>query len=148
MNILITILIVIALIFCLTFIAGMLFAAFGNRKKAQRAQSIVSLAQLPQKLIPKLVSILQAQKASNPAEVNKIVETIDNDLLDELFQWIRPENRPTNLSAGNSGDNLSWIAMEKSLNEQGYTIKSSKVVTGILLFHLDKVLTEIAETKQ
>lgn len=147
MSILVTILIIIASIFFLTFIAGMLFAAFGNRRKALRAQSIVQLAQLPQELIPKLTGIMQAQRANNATEANRIIETIDDKSLSDLFQLIRPENRPKNLSAGKNGDLVSRISMEQALNEQGYTIKSSKIITGIYQYHLDGVLLEIGDNK-
>jgi len=123
----------------------MIFAAFTNSSKKRRAHSIVLLSQLPQGLIPKLVEIFQAHQNKNLSEVNRIVSTTDANHLNDFFELIKPENRPKYTSAGKFGDTLTWTALEKSLNEQGYTENAAKILTGIIVFNLDSVLNTIGQ---
>lgn len=142
-TILIIIGVVIVLVFVLTFLMGAISAALLGNKKNRRAHAIVLLSQLPQGLIKDMVLISSAHKNNDIDEANKITSTIGSDALGRLFKLVGPENRSKEFSSGKFGDSLSWTAMENELQDRGYTINSSKIVTGIVLYDLDIVLMEI-----
>lgn len=123
----------------------MIFAALTNNNKKRRAHSITLLSQLPEGMIPRLAEIFQAHKNKNSSEVNRIVSTTDANHLNNFFELIKPENRPKYTSAGKLGDNLAWITLEKTLNEQGYTENAAKIITGIIVFNLDSVLNTVIQ---
>lgn len=126
----------------------MISAAFHGSKRKRRAHAIVMLSQLPKELTQKMIGILLAHKNNDAEEINSIVSTIGPNMLNQLLESIGPENRPREFSSGKFGDNLSWTAMENTLQERGYTINSSKIVTGIIFHNLDVVLMEINEKKK
>ena len=130
------------------FLVGVISAAFLGRKKNRHAHAIVLLSQLSEELIKDMIDILLAHKNNNVDEINKIAGTIGSDMLNQLLKSIGPENRPKEFSSGKFGDSLSWTAMENELQDRGYTINSSKIVTGIILHDLDIALIEINEKKK
>jgi len=148
MKIILIIAIIIISIFVLLFLTGMISAAFHGSKRKRRAHAIVMLSQLPKELTQKMIGILLAHKNNDAEEINSIVSTIGPNMLNQLLESIGPENRPREFSSGKFGDNLSWTAMENTLQERGYTINSSKIVTGIIFHNLDVVLMEINEKKK
>jgi len=143
MRWILTIIITILVIFILIFLTGVISAAFLGRKKNRRAHAIVLLSQLTKELIEKMIDILLAHRTNNMEKINSIMSALGSDTLNQLLKLLRPENRPKNFSSGKFGDNLSWTAMEKALQDQDYTINSSKIVTGIILHNLDVVLMEM-----
>ena len=148
MKIILIIAIVIVSIFALMFFAGTISAAFLGRKKNRRAHAILLLSQLPEELVKNMMDILLAHKNNNVSEINRVTRTLGSDMLSQLLKSIGPENRPKEFSAGKFGDNLSWIAMENELQDRGYTINSSKIVTGIILHDFDIVLMEMNKKKK
>ncbi len=148
MEIILVIVIIIVSIFVLIFLAGIISAAFLGRKENRRASAIVLLSRLPEELTKKMIDILLAHKNNDAEEINRIVGTIGSDMLNQLLKSIVPENRPEEFSSGKFGDNLSWAVMENALQDRDYTINSSKIVTGIIFYDLDAVLTEMNEKKK
>lgn len=148
MKIILIIAIIIVSVFVLIFFGGMVSAAFLGRKKNRCAQAIILLSRLPEELIKDMIDILLAYKNNDVGEVNRISNTIGSDMLNQLLKSIGSENRPKEFSSGKFGDNLSWTAMETELQDRGYTINSSKIVTGIILHDLNVALIEINEKKK
>lgn len=145
MKIILIIAIIIVSIFVLMFLVGVISAAFLRRKKNRRAHAIALLSQLPKELIKEMIKILLAHKNNDIDQVNKITSAIGSDILNQLFKSTGFENRPKEFSSGKFGDSLSWTVMENALQDRGYTINSSKIVTGIVLHDLDTTLIEINE---
>lgn len=130
-------------IFVLIFLIGLTSAAVLGQKKNRRAHAIILLSQLPEELRKKMIDILLAHKKNDAAEINSIVGTIGSGMLNQLLKSIGPENRPKEFSSGKFGDKLAWTVMENALQDQNYTINSSKIVAGIIHHDLDVVLIEM-----
>lgn len=143
-----TILIIVISILVLIFLSGVISAAVLGRKKNRHAHATILLSQLPEELTGKMINIWLAHKNNDVEEINSIAGTIDSDMLNQLFNSIGLKNRPKEFSSGKFGDNLSWTAKESALQDHGYTINSSKIVTGIVLHDLDVVLMKINKTKK
>lgn len=142
MKIILIILSVVLSVFVFIILVGFVVAAVTNKKR-ERAHSILLLSQLTEEMRDKLVDILFAYKNNDSDEMNRIVCSIGTDELNSLISVIGPNNRPKHLSSGEFGDNLSWTTMENSLQEQGYTINSSKIIAGIILHGIDSMLLKL-----
>lgn len=130
MKIILIILFGILSVFIIIFLVGFVIAAVTNKKR-EHAHSILLLSQLTEDTRNKLIDILFAYRNKDSDEMNRIICSIGKDELNSLISVLGPNNRPKHLSSGKFGDNLSWTAMENSLQEQGYTINSSKIIAGI-----------------
>mgnify|MGYP001564602854 CR=1 FL=1 len=137
------IVVIILAIFILVFLAGMASAAYLGSKKNRRTFAVGLLSQMPKEVIIKLIDILLRSKNNQVKEVNEIVADIETVQLDQLLGLFGPKNRPKEFSAGKFGDNLSWTAMEDALQDHGYTINASKLLTGITFHNIDDILIEM-----
>lgn len=133
-------------VFIIIFLVGFVVAAVTNKKR-EHAYSILLLSQLTEDIRNKLIDILFAYGNKDSDEINRIICSIGQDELNCLISMLGPDNRPKDLSSGKFGDYLSWKAMENSLQEQGYTINSSKIITGIVLHGLDNMLSKLHRKK-
>lgn len=147
MKIILIITIIIVSIFVLVFLIGIIIGivskAAQGHKKNRRAHAIIILSQLSEELRYKMIDILLAHKKNDVTKINSIVDTIGLDILNQLLKLIGPENRPKEFSSGKFGDKLAWTVAEKLLQDQDYTINSSKIVAGIIHHDLDIVLMEM-----
>jgi len=142
MKIILIILFCVLSVFIIIFLIGFVLAAATNRKR-EYAHSILLLSQITEDTLNKLINILLAYRNKDSDEINRIICGIGKDELNCLISMLGPDNRPKDLSSGKFMDYVSWTAMENSLQEQGYTINSSKIITGIVLHGLDTMLLKL-----
>lgn len=147
MKVILIIILIIAGIFVALFLAGMVSAAILGSKKKRRAFALVAIAQLPEELRSKLLTIFLSYQKEDVKRVNSLVQEMDREYLKLLLNITSPQNRPADFSAGRFGDNLSWTAMEISLTEKGYSANASKIIAGIFLHDFNEVLSKMEQSK-
>lgn len=133
-------LIVLALVIVTPFLFGVVLAALKGSKKKRRAHAIVLLSSLSRGAHTGLKEIWRAHQASNTSRVNILAGALQPQVLKEIVEVLRLENRPPHSSSGKAGDVMLSVSLRTELNDQGYSNDAGKIIAGIITHDLDKAL--------